>query len=97
MVGLEDEADFAPAQQRERVLVHAGDLLAVENDGARGGRVKSGQQPEQRALAAAGGTGNGDELAARNVQIHTLQDFDPVNPGVDDFAEAANSNHPKLL
>ncbi len=66
MVGLKDEADFAAAQQRHAVFVQAGDVLAVQNDSAGGGRVQARQQAQQRALAAARWSHDGDELAQFN-------------------------------
>ena len=42
----ENEADFAAAQQRHAVLVQAGDVLTIQNDLARGGRVQTGQKSQ---------------------------------------------------
>ena len=50
MVGLEDESDLAPAQQRHIVLAQMGDVLAVQDHLPAGGRVEPGQQTEQRTL-----------------------------------------------
>ena len=64
MVGLKNEADFAAAQQRHAVFIQAGDVLAIQNDPARSGRIEAGQKAQQRALAAARRSHDGDEFAA---------------------------------
>ena len=51
---LEDETDLMAAQQGELVVVHAGQILAVEHDVSASGRIKSGQRVHQRGFARAG-------------------------------------------
>src|SRR6516225_8338437 len=53
MKELKDETDPRPAEARELVLGHRGDLRAVDDDTSRGRGVESGEQAEQRRLAAA--------------------------------------------
>jgi hypothetical protein len=74
VVGLEHEADAVPAQARQRVLVEAGDLHAVQHDGAGGGPVEPGDEPEQRGLAAAGGPGDRHHLARVHVEAYAVED-----------------------
>ena len=90
MVGLKNEADFAAAQQRHAVLVQAGDVLAIQNDLAGGGRVEAGQKSQQRALAAARWSHDGDELAALNFQIDATQNVDAMSGGGNAFGESRN-------
>src|SRR6185436_16745083 len=61
---LEDEADLAPAEQREGRVVHRRRDLARHEDFAGGRDVKSAGQVEERRLAGAAGSHDGDELAA---------------------------------
>ena len=66
MKELEDEADLLAAQPGQTVLVEPRDVGAVDRDrsGARG--VEPRDEPEQRRLAAARGTDDGDKLTGRN-------------------------------
>src|SRR4051812_33856813 len=47
--------------------------IAVEVDGSRGGAMQPEQELEQRGLAAARRSGDGDELARRDVEVEVLQ------------------------
>ena len=82
MIGLEDESDLAPAQERHLVFAQIGDVLAVQNYLAAGGRVEPGEQAEQRAFAAAGRPHDGGKLAARDREIDAFEDFHTVSAGV---------------
>src|SRR6185312_9701734 len=53
---LEDEPDFLPAEARPLILVHRRQVRVVEQHGAAAWRVESGEQAEERRLAAAGWT-----------------------------------------
>src|SRR6516225_6870097 len=53
MKELEDEPDPGPAEAREVVLGHRGNLRTVDDDASRGRCVEPGEQTEQRRLAAA--------------------------------------------
>ena len=90
VIALEDEADFAAADLRHLVLGEVGDVFAIEDHLAGGGRVETGEEAEQRALAATGRTHDGGELAARNEQVDALEDIHAVSAGVDGLGEAAN-------
>ena len=60
---LEDETDLMAAQQGELVVVHAGQILAVEHDVSASGRIKSGQRVHQRGFARAGGAHDDGEFS----------------------------------
>ena len=82
VIGLEDESDLAPAQQRHVVFAQTGDVFAVQDYLAAGGRVEPGQQAQQRTFAAAGRPHDGGKLAARDAQIDAFEDFHTVSAGV---------------
>ena len=90
MVGLEDESDLAAAQQRHIVFAQMGDVLAVQNHLAGGGRVEPGQQTEQRTFAAARWSHDGRKLAARDLEIDAFEDLHAVSTGVNGLGESAN-------
>ena len=60
---LEHEADPLAAQPRQRVLVERRDVDAVDDDAPGRRRIETGQQPEQRRLAAARRPGDRDDAA----------------------------------
>lgn len=90
VVALEDEADLAPAHESHPVFGEAGDIFAIEDDCARGGRIEAGEQTEEGALAAAGGAHDGRELTARNEKVDAFEDVDAVGARVYRFREPAN-------
>ena len=96
VIGLEHEADFAPAQQRHLVLARGGDVLAVEDHLPAGGRVEPREQAEQRAFSAARRPHDGGKLALRDFEVDTFQDVDAVRAGVDGFGKGADLNQPLL-
>ena len=61
---LEDDPDVRAAHAGQLVLGLAGDLLVGEHDRALVGLVEAGDEVEQRRLAAARRSHDGDELAA---------------------------------
>ena len=63
------------------------DILAVEEDLALGGLQEAAEDAQQRRLAAAGGTEQGDELIFVNVQADALEDDLPVLKALDDILE----------
>src|SRR5687768_4805803 len=79
---LEDEAELAAAQARERVLGHARDVLAVDEDAPRGRRVEPRDEAEQRRLAAPRGADDRDELAVWNRQVKLAQDGQALRAGL---------------
>ena len=60
---LEDEAYLSLADGRALVLMQSGHLFVTEPILAGGGVVEESEDVEQRGLATAGGTHDGDELA----------------------------------
>lgn len=63
------------------------DVLAVEEDLALGGLQEAAEDAQQRRLATAGGTEQGDELIFVNVQADALEDDLPVLKALDDILE----------
>ena len=53
-------------------LERAGDRLAFDGERAAGRRMQAGDEPQERALAAARGPDHGDELAVRDLQADFL-------------------------
>ena len=96
MIGLEDEADFAAANRRERVFGEAGDFGAVEDNAAGGGRVETGEEAKERGLAAAGWTHDGARFAALNFEVDTFEDVDAVGAGLGDLSDAVGQDQPPL-
>jgi hypothetical protein len=60
---------------------------------AAGGRIQSGQQPEQSGLAGPGWPHHRDVLAASDVQVDAAQDFDAVRARVDGLRHAAQGKN----
>ena len=63
--------------------------LAVEEDGAAGGRVEAGHHVEQRGLAAPRGPQEGGELVAGHGDAHGLQRFDGASRLVERLRDVA--------
>src|SRR5262249_27159530 len=97
VVALKHEADLAPPHLRHLIFAEVRDVLAIENHLAGGRRIESGEQTEQRALAAARRSHDGGELAARNREVDALEDVDTVRAGVDGFGERANFDQPFIM
>src|SRR5213594_3447628 len=92
MLGLKDEADLAIPKPRQLQCRQRRQVLAVEPNLSRGGRVEPAQAMKQRALARARGAAQREEFAARYLEIHVAQHFqrpfaDPIS-----FPDAAR-NH----
>ena len=73
-VVLEHEADAALPGR------HVGDVPAAEQDAAMVDRAQAGERPQQRALAAAAGAEQHEELARRDVQRDVIDDRRAVIP-----------------
>ncbi len=73
--GLEHETRLRRAQPRPAILVQVIEAFPRQLDATRRGQVQPGQQTEQRGLARAGDTDNGDTLPACHTEIHLAQDF----------------------
>src|SRR5439155_23117296 len=87
IVGLKDETELSPSQERQLVLVHLRNLLPLEPDGAARRRVESREKPEERALTAAGRPLDGDHLSLPNRQVDPPQDVDAVMAGRERFGQ----------
>ena len=70
MERLEHEADALRAQARAAVLIQLREIRAGEPDLAGGGRIKSGEQCEQRRFAGARGADDRHRLARRDLERH---------------------------
>ena len=73
---LEDDADVAAAHERQRVLAEMGEIVSGDADGAGRGALQSGHDHQQRGLAGAAGTDDGDRLAWRDVDVDAAQNLD---------------------
>jgi hypothetical protein len=63
------------------------DYLAIEDDVAAGRSIKATQQLKQRALAGAGWTHDGHELAALNLEGDAAQNLDVAVPDPEPFGQ----------
>ena len=82
LVALEHKADFGPAHARHVVFRKVGDVHAVQEDAARRWRVQTGEKAQQSALAATGGTHDGDEFSMRNCEADPLKNLYQVRSGL---------------
>ena len=73
---LEHEPNFLTTQPRARVFAQAGEVDVVEQHGSCAWSVEAGEQAEQRRLAAARRSHNGDELAVCDREAHVAQHGD---------------------
>lgn len=87
VIGLKNEANFAAANPREVVFTQALYLDAVHGDPPRGYGIESGKKTEEGALAAAGGTHDGNKLPARNGEVHVAQNVHVAGTVIDAFEE----------
>ena len=80
MEGLEDDADIAAAEARQRVLVELPAVLAGHRDRAGVGALQAGHHHQQRGFARAGRTDQANRLAAAYIQVDVLEDMDAGGP-----------------
>ncbi|CAE7229328.1 bsn, partial [Symbiodinium necroappetens] len=78
VVELEDVADVFGAPVRELGAGEPGDVLALDDERARGGRVDAGDEVEEGGLAGAGGAHEGEEVAALDAQVEAVEGADGV-------------------
>ena len=76
MEGLEDDADGAAAEPRQRVLVENGQVLAGDLDRARFRPLEPGNRHEQRRLAAARRPDQAQRLARLDGEVDASEDMD---------------------
>ena len=74
--GLEDEADVAPANGGQPSLVELVQARAAELDRPGIGAIEAAEQMQEGRLPRAGASDDGNELAARNVQIGAVEHAD---------------------
>jgi hypothetical protein len=72
-----------------------GQIGAVEHDPAGGRQLKTGDQPQQRGLAAAGRAEEADELALRKIEID-IGDGRDMAEGLADLLQVQSSHEPSL-
>ena len=72
---LEDDADFAAAEERRRAFVEVVHVASGQDDLTGIGTVEGGEQVQECAFAAAGLTHDGEEAGVLNGKIHTTQGF----------------------
>ena len=78
VVELKDEADVLRAPARQPAAAERADALAADFDRAAGRRIEPAHQIEQRRLARARRSHQGEEIAARNLEIDALQHVDAL-------------------
>jgi hypothetical protein len=79
---LEDEAQVAPAPERERLVVGVVERPGVEQDLARVRLVEAGDDVEERGLARARLADDGDPFPRRDVEIDVVEQGDPGREGL---------------
>src|SRR6202171_757677 len=84
---LEDEADLLVAHAGQRTSRHLGHVFTVQPVLAAGGRVETAEDVHEGRLAGAGGTDDGDELAAADGHIDPAQRLHRVLPRVGGLAD----------
>src|SRR5262245_42212733 len=95
--GLEDEADALVAHFRARGRRECGDFVTVECVLALGRRVEEAEDREERRLAAAGRAGDGEELAARDVEVDAVERMRLEVVRVEDLGDAREADHRLFL
>jgi hypothetical protein len=93
LIGLEDEADGLAADLGELVLGEIADCGPVEMDVAGGGRVKAGEEAQERGLAAAGRAHDGDELAPGDGEVEALEDVYGARAVANRLAQSVDDDH----
>ncbi len=97
VVHLEDKAHVACAPGREPSGRHVSDLIAGHRDAAGGRQIEPSQQVEERGLARAAGTHEGDELAFVDVQVQALKDVDLLAAALVLLVQVAHSDQAGAL
>src|SRR5690606_14259005 len=77
MEGLEDDADMAAAETRQRVLAQPAKRLAGHDDLAGIGPFEAGHDHQQRRLAGTRGADEANCLTGTYMQVDVLEDMDP--------------------
>lgn len=85
-------ADIARAPARELIFVLIGDFLAVHDHVARGGKIYSRHQIQQRCFTAATWAHEGEKLAAGHVEIHALKHVERLASALVGFVRVAHAD-----
>ena len=88
---LEDEADAAPAYQRQLTLAEPGQVASLEQDSTTTGPVQPAHQVQQGGLAGAGRADDGDKASLRHLQADVIDgahDFGLARVLFDDILDA---------
>ena len=94
VIRLEHEADPVPAEAREGIFIQRAQIDAVHHDGATRRRVETGDEAEQRGLAAPRRAHDRDALASRDVEAHAIEHGDTPAATRQAHDDVADVNHP---
>ena len=90
---LKDETD-APISELSLLRIgQLEEILTVKGHSAAGGPVQGPDDVQQRAFASARRSHNGDELAAVNLQVHSLDDREFMPSYREGLMEIGDFNH----
>src|SRR5207237_9166820 len=90
---LEDEPDLAVSDDCQLVFVELADVHPVEEVAAAGWQVQAADDVHEGALARAGGTHDGDELAVLDAEVDPLQGLHPHVAHPVDLGDAFDLDH----
>ena len=93
LIGLKDEADCLAAHLRELVFGEVADGGSVQVHHPGGWRVEARKKAEQRRLTTTGCAHDGDELAAGNTEVQTLEDIDGSRAVAYGFSQPLYDDH----
>ncbi len=91
--GLEQEADVTPPEEGEAVLVERREIPPGDFDAPAARPLDAGDHGEESGLACAGGAGEGDRLAALDLEIDSAQDRDPAGRSVEFEMDVTQADH----
>jgi len=91
--GLEDETDAAIAHPRQGIFVEVFHGAPVEQVATGVGNVQQADEIHEGGLAGTGRPGDGDELAARDLQVDAAQDLHPPAGHGVALADALQADH----
>ena len=90
---LEDEPNFLATKASALILGQAPEIDTVEDHRAAGGGIESGQQSEQRGLAAPGRPDDRDEGALWYRERHIAEHGELVRSALDFFRQLSSNEH----